>query len=137
MENICVSYILLNTNNEDFRTIPKYEKYKMYQKLSNALVIRYTGGEYQTLEARLLKSCNEICSKKWLSIILGLCHILHYYHILCKYINKDSDQAIFNLRNEVQVYEAGSYVSSNEASWRLLSFPLHERYASLNLFGKC
>lgn len=29
--------------------------------------------------------------------------------------------------DEVQIYQAGRYISSNEAVWRILSFPMHER----------
>ncbi|CAF4947498.1 unnamed protein product [Pieris macdunnoughi] len=58
---------------------------------------------------------------------------------ICKYINKGSDQAIFNFRstelanrvNEVHTYQSGRYVSSNEAVWRLLGFPLHERHPTV------
>ncbi|KAI8115014.1 ATP-dependent DNA helicase pif1 [Lucilia cuprina] len=50
------------------------------------------------------------------------------------------DQAIFDIqqerrnvdnRNEVLSYQAGRYISSNEAVWRLFSFALHERYPSV------
>lgn len=58
---------------------------------------------------------------------------------ICKYINKGSDQAIFNFRSsessnpvdEVQTFQSGRYVSSNEAVWRLLGFPLHERHPTV------
>ncbi|XP_061380705.1 uncharacterized protein LOC133319582 [Danaus plexippus] len=52
-----------------------------------------------------------------------------------------SDQAIFNIRqqgnvnidprDEVQTYRAGRYVSSNEAAWRILGLPLHERHPTV------
>ncbi|GBN46169.1 hypothetical protein AVEN_237432-1 [Araneus ventricosus] len=56
-----------------------------------------------------------------------------------KYINKGSDQAIFNFKNaelentidEVNIYQSGRYVSSNESIWRLLGFPLHERHPTV------
>jgi hypothetical protein len=60
---------------------------------------------------------------------------------VCKYIHKGSDQAVFNLRNqdgqtnrhrdEVDIFQSGRYVSSNEAFWRILSFPVHERYPTV------
>ncbi|GBP16660.1 hypothetical protein EVAR_13288_1 [Eumeta japonica] len=64
---------------------------------------------------------------------------VHAIKYICKYINKESDQAIFNqrnegvvqLQNELQTYQTGRYVSSNEAAWRLLGFPLHERYPTV------
>ena len=49
-----------------------------------------------------------------------------------KYVSKDSDQAVFGLEtdgtaiDEVQRYLMGRYISSNEALWRILDFPIHE-----------
>ncbi|GBO98951.1 hypothetical protein EVAR_348_1 [Eumeta japonica] len=34
-------------------------------------------------------------------------------------------------RDEVQTFRAGRYVSSNEAAWRILGLPLHERYPAV------
>ncbi|GBM15679.1 hypothetical protein AVEN_262858-1 [Araneus ventricosus] len=45
--------------------------------------------------------------------------------------------AIFNLahndtqHDEVQLYEIGRYLSSNEAVWRILGFPIHERHLTV------
>ena len=55
---------------------------------------------------------------------------------ICKYINKGSDQAIYNLSNaqrpdpldEVSNHEMGRYISSSEAVWRMLGFSIHEHY---------
>ena len=33
--------------------------------------------------------------------------------------------------NEVDQYQLGRYVSSNEAVWRILSFPIHERHPTV------
>ncbi|GFX41097.1 ATP-dependent DNA helicase [Trichonephila clavipes] len=33
--------------------------------------------------------------------------------------------------NEIQTYQAGRYVNSNEAAWRLPGFPLHEIYSTV------
>ena len=54
----------------------------------------------------------------------------------CKYVNKGSDAAMFSLqqdntRNEVDLYQMGRYISTNEAIWRFLQFPIHERYPSV------
>ncbi|XP_071582444.1 uncharacterized protein [Temnothorax nylanderi] len=53
---------------------------------------------------------------------------------ICKYVNKGSDQATFALeseRDEVKLYESGRYISSSEAIWRILAFPIHERYPTI------
>ncbi|XP_055924562.1 uncharacterized protein LOC129956657 [Argiope bruennichi] len=45
--------------------------------------------------------------------------------------------AIFNLKNndiqydEIQTYEIGRYLSSNEAVWRILGFPIYERHPTV------
>lgn len=52
---------------------------------------------------------------------------------LCKYIvHKGSDMAVFAVQNvnpndEDTRYQMGRYISSNEAVWRILTFPIHER----------
>ncbi|XP_074096348.1 uncharacterized protein LOC141525685 [Cotesia typhae] len=45
-------------------------------------------------------------------------------------MNKGSDQAAFTVGDldEVTKYEAGRYISTSEAVWRILSFPIHERF---------
>ena len=51
---------------------------------------------------------------------------------ICKCIHKGSKKAIFaiqsvNDNDEVTRYQMGRYISSNEAIWRLFTFPIHER----------
>jgi len=53
---------------------------------------------------------------------------------VCKYVNKSSDQASFALENEkdeIKTYESGRYISSSEAVWRILEFPIHERFPTV------
>ncbi|GBP15269.1 hypothetical protein EVAR_92263_1 [Eumeta japonica] len=52
---------------------------------------------------------------------------------ICKYVNKGSDMAVFgvagdNRNDEITQYQMGRYISSNEAVWRIMSFPMHERH---------
>jgi hypothetical protein len=55
----------------------------------------------------------------------------------CKYINKGSDQAVSQFQNialildEVQSFQFGRYIGNNEAVWRILEFPIHERYPTV------
>jgi len=65
------------------------------------------------------------------------CHSVKSIKYIGKYINKGSDQAVFQLQNtapildEVQSFLLGRYISSNEAVWRILGFPIHERYPTV------
>ncbi|CAM4795143.1 unnamed protein product, partial [Rotaria magnacalcarata] len=48
-----------------------------------------------------------------------------------------SDQTVFGLGrdgapvDEISNYQLGRYISSNEAAWRILDFPIHERYPTV------
>lgn len=51
---------------------------------------------------------------------------------ICKYVNKGSDLAVFEVQNinqndEKTRYQIGRYISSKEAIWHIFSFPIHER----------
>ncbi|XP_077273719.1 uncharacterized protein LOC143903730 [Temnothorax americanus] len=67
-------------------------------------------------------------------INVELCNSVKSIKYICKYVNKGSDQAVFALeseKDEVKMYESGRYISSSEAVWRILAFPIHERYPSV------
>ena len=65
------------------------------------------------------------------------CNSVKSIKYICKYVNKGSDQAMFGLEkdgtaiDEVQRYIMGRYISSNEAVWRILDFPIHERHPTV------
>ncbi|CAF1544942.1 unnamed protein product [Adineta ricciae] len=64
------------------------------------------------------------------------CNSVKSIKYICKYVNKGSDQAVFGLEkdktvDEIKHYQLGRYISSNEAVWRILSFPIHERYPTV------
>lgn len=56
---------------------------------------------------------------------------------ICKYIYKGSDLAMFGVTNdtidhdEINLYQLGRYISSNEAIWRIYGFNIHERYPAV------
>ncbi|XP_055915855.1 uncharacterized protein LOC129948797 [Eupeodes corollae] len=62
------------------------------------------------------------------------CHSVQAIKYICKYINKGSDQATFSVRNahdEVENYLNGRYISTSEAVWRILEFPIHDRHPTV------
>lgn len=75
----------------------------------------------------LLRTCNAHVNVEY-------CHSVKSIEYVCKYVNKGSDQATFTLENgndgkdEVTTYASGRYISSAEAVWRILEFPIHERF---------
>ncbi|XP_074115113.1 uncharacterized protein LOC141537831 [Cotesia typhae] len=65
-------------------------------------------------------------------INVELCSSVKSIKYICKYVNKGSDLAIFEVQNinkndETARYQMGRYISSNEAIWHILSIPIHER----------
>ncbi|XP_036340118.1 uncharacterized protein LOC118749422 [Rhagoletis pomonella] len=64
------------------------------------------------------------------------CNSVKSIKYICKYVNKGSDMAIFgvagdNRNDEITQYQMGRYISSNEAVWRIMSFPMHERHPAV------
>lgn len=93
-------------------------------KIDNRWVVPYSPLLSKTYKAHInVEYCNSVKSIKY----------------LCKYVNKNSDMAVFELQkktnagiwmihiDEITRYLAGRYISSNEAIWHILSFPIHEQ----------
>jgi hypothetical protein len=65
------------------------------------------------------------------------CQSVKAIKYICKYINKGSDMAAFALQkqeaadDEIEMFQIGRYISSNEAVWRILNFPIHERHPTM------
>ncbi|XP_028968407.1 uncharacterized protein LOC100900896 [Galendromus occidentalis] len=86
--------------------------------LDNTWIVPYSPLLSKTFKAHInVEYCNSVKSIKY----------------ICKYVNKGSDMAVVEVTNtsapvdEVERYCLGRYINSNEAIWRILSFPIHER----------
>ena len=42
-----------------------------------------------------------------------------------------ADFTVRNANDEIEQFQVGRYISSNEALWRIFSFPIHERYPTV------
>ncbi|XP_054266833.1 uncharacterized protein LOC128989005 [Macrosteles quadrilineatus] len=104
--------------------------------------IRIRGGEEVVIDNSWIVPYNPLLLKMFTAHVnVEYCGSVQAIKYICKYINKGNDQAIFNVRqsdnvnidsrDEVQSFRAGRYVSSNEAAWRILGFPMHERYPTV------
>ena len=71
------------------------------------------------------------------------CHSVKAIKYICKYANKGSDWATIqfkekginvnksNNNDEILSFQTGRYISSSEATWRILGFPIHEHGPSV------
>lgn len=88
-------------------------------QIDNRWVVPYTPLLSKIFKAHInVEYCNSVKSIKY----------------ICKYINKGSDMAIISVtdkNDEITQYQMGRYISSNEAVWRILSFPIHERHPTV------
>lgn len=90
--------------------------------IDNRWIVPYSPMLSKTFKAHInVEFCNSVKSIKYIT----------------KYVNKGSDMAVFEVRNasgpsdEIEQYQLGRYISSNEAIWRILSFPIHERHPTV------
>ncbi|XP_008189363.1 uncharacterized protein LOC103311507, partial [Acyrthosiphon pisum] len=117
-------------------TITEYDGYPLYRRrdfrsggfkstvLRNSTLVEIDNRFIVPYNSLLLKTFNAHINVEW-------CHSVKSIKYICKYINKGSDQAIFALTNkfdEVGIYQIGRYISTNEAVWKILGFPLHQRH---------
>ncbi|QQP49076.1 ATP-dependent DNA helicase, partial [Caligus rogercresseyi] len=75
-----------------------------------------------------------LCKLFMSHINVEFCNSVKAIKYICKYINKGSDRAVFEVRregattDEVTQFQTGRYLSTNEATWRLFQFPIHARH---------
>ncbi|XP_008189557.1 uncharacterized protein LOC103311652, partial [Acyrthosiphon pisum] len=93
-------------------------KYKPVD-VDNSWIVPYSPLVSKIMKAHInLESCSSVVAIKY----------------ILKYIHKGSDQAMFTIENkkdEIEDYQSGRYINSNEAIWRILGFPIHDRYPSI------
>ncbi|GFV41062.1 ATP-dependent DNA helicase [Trichonephila clavipes] len=91
-------------------------------EVDNRWIVPYSPLLSKTFKAHInVEYCNSVKSIKY----------------IFKYVNKGSDMAVFGVGNvaapldKINQYQLGRYISSNEAVWRILSFPIHERHPTV------
>ncbi|CAI6346155.1 unnamed protein product [Macrosiphum euphorbiae] len=91
-------------------------------EVDNRWVVPYSPLLSKTFKAHInVEYCNSVKSIKY----------------ICKYVNKGGDMAVFGVENrtrtidEINQYQLGRYISSNEAIWRILSFQIHDRHPTV------
>lgn len=133
-------------------TVTGNDGYPLYRRRSiednGKSVIIKIGGADVVVDNRWIVPYCPILSKTFKAHInVEYCNSVKSIKYICKYVNKGSDMAVFSVVNanvnqsnanvsqnnqlnrvdEVTTYQMGRYVSSNEAMWRIFSFPIHER----------
>lgn len=114
----------------------------MHKKLSSKTfklkVKTINGFQEVDIDNKWIVPYSPILSKMFKAHInVEYCNSVKSIKYICKYVNKGSDQAVFGIQNdgqtidEINGYREGRYISSNEAVWRILSFPIHERYPTV------
>ena len=116
------------------------DSYPLYRRSSP-----YNGGQVSTISIRIGGSrVNQQVGNRWIVLYnklllrsvnchcnVELCMSINSIKYVLKYVHKGCDQAMFALQSgqvdEISDYQNARYVSSNEAVWRILEFPIHER----------
>ena len=121
---------------------PLYKSRKPEDGGSTAKINFRLCGQYQEVEIDnrwIVPYCPLLSRVFNAHINVKFCNSVKSIKCVCKYINKGSDMAVFNLketdRDEVRQYQTGRYISSNEAVWRILGFPIHERHPATEHFA--
>lgn len=99
--------------------------------------IRMRNGEME-IDNRWIVPYSPLLSKTFQAHInVEYCNSVKSIKYICKYVNKGSDMAVFGVTDqntapdEVTQYQIGRYISSNEAVWRIFSFPIHSRHPTV------
>ncbi|XP_064647485.1 uncharacterized protein LOC135500168 [Lineus longissimus] len=116
-----------------------HDGYPLYRRRSPqdgayTATLKVRGHELQ-IDNRWIVPHNPFLSRLFNAHInVEICTSIKSIKYVCKYICKGSDMAVFQIQsdqqpiNEIEQYQIGRYISTNEAIWRILAFPIHERY---------
>ncbi|GBP95049.1 hypothetical protein EVAR_71362_1 [Eumeta japonica] len=116
-----------------------YPKYRRRSPKNGGFTakIRLQGRDELEIDNQWVVPYNPLLSKMFQAHInVEYCNSVKSIKYICKYVNKGSDMAVFqivqnseqnNRNDEILMYQMGRYINSNEAAWRIFSFPIHER----------
>lgn len=117
-------------------TITGNDGYPLYRRRSTddngkSIILQVNRQDFE-VDNRWVVPYSPILSKAFKAHInVEYCNSVKSIKYICKYVNKGSDMAVFgvaeNRNDEITQYQMGRYISSNEAVWRILSFPIHNR----------
>ncbi|XP_017470385.1 PREDICTED: uncharacterized protein LOC108362062 [Rhagoletis zephyria] len=117
-------------------TITGNDGYPLYRRRSTqdngkSITLQVNRQDFE-IDNRWVVPYSPLLSKAYKAHInVEYCNSVKSIKYICKYINKGSDMAVFgvaeNRNDEITQYQMGRYISSNEAVWRILSFPIHDR----------
>ncbi|GFV61162.1 ATP-dependent DNA helicase [Trichonephila clavipes] len=123
-------------------TITGNDRYHLYRRRSvedsgKSVVLKVRNIDIE-VDNRWIVPYSPLLSKTFKAHInVEYCNSVKSIKYICKYVNKGSDMAVFGVGNvaapldEINQYQLGRYISSNEAVWRILSFPIHERHSTV------
>ena len=129
-------------------TVTGDDGYPRYRRRStedggNSATIHMRNGDID-VDNRWVVPYSPLLSKAYKAHInVEYCNSVKSIKYICKYVNKGSDMAVFGVQtknsdriavqniDEIAQYQAGRYISSDEAAWRIFSFLMHERNPAL------
>uniref|UniRef100_UPI00358E883F uncharacterized protein n=1 Tax=Myxine glutinosa TaxID=7769 RepID=UPI00358E883F len=93
-------------------------------------------GEYNVDNRWVVPHNKMLCKIFNAHINVELCSSVKSIKYVCKYVNKGSDMATFEVgdkkrSDEISRFQSGRYISTNESVWRILGFNIHERYPTV------
>ncbi|GFY04397.1 ATP-dependent DNA helicase [Trichonephila clavipes] len=105
-----------------------YSQYRRRSPDDGGIVTQIKGNN---VDNRWVVPYNPVLSRTFNAHInVEFCNSVKSVKYTCKYVNKGTDQATFGVKDQDEVtrYESGRYISSSEAVWRILYFPINERF---------